>query len=190
MIGAENLALRLKEKVRQVPHVLTAEEKAEQKRWSHAWSPKYDFVPTGTLTLCIDEYFSGAQVRANWSDTQDKPLEHQLEAIVKGFLVAGECARERQLQWDIVRQRREEEQKSIEEMQRRRAEEEQRLKKLEAMAEQWVRARQLEAFLDEVEQRIEAGTLTGSTGQWERLKWAREQVARLDPLNCTDGLSI
>jgi len=66
----EKIRLYLKEKVRQVDHKLTDKEKKELKLYpALSYFPKWDYIPTGKLSLIIDEYGT-YDIKKNWSDTK------------------------------------------------------------------------------------------------------------------------
>lgn len=187
-IDGEPLKIRLKEKVRQVPHVLTAKETADKAKWGRVFAKAYDYEPTGLLSLGIDEYCS-ENVRLSWSDGRVL-LEDQCEAIVKGLLIVREEVRRRRLRQEEDRRRREEEQLRFEEMQRRKAEAKKRVDALVTIADQWHRSVRLNAFLDEVERRLALSQSPNIVDQQVQLRWAREQVVQLDPLRDLDNFKL
>lgn len=56
LIDGELLYFSLREHSKQVPHIKTAEEIAELKKYSWSHVPVYDHIPTGELKLSIEYY--------------------------------------------------------------------------------------------------------------------------------------
>jgi hypothetical protein len=81
VIFEEKVSFFLREPVRRSDHQLTKEDKEKLKRWSHAFIQKYDYHPSGCLTLEIDKY-SAYRVKSRWTDGKKKRLENQLHEFV------------------------------------------------------------------------------------------------------------
>ena len=80
---------RLHEKIQRLDHVPTAAEKRELARYNHSFMPRYDFLPTGKLTLQIDEYGKYG-FRKTWSDTNHQQVEETLnDFIIAAIKIAG-----------------------------------------------------------------------------------------------------
>jgi len=56
LIDGELMYFSLREHSKQVPHIKTAEEIAELKKYSWSHVPVYDHIPTGELKLSIEYY--------------------------------------------------------------------------------------------------------------------------------------
>lgn len=136
------------------------------------------------LVLAIIEYPSR---RKTWRDTP----RLRLEQLVGQFILAVfECAHQLQViqqkQERAARQRRLDEQQREERM-RHRQDEQSRFDALERTAQDWQRARVIEAYVAELERHVEE-----ATQQKERqalldyIAWAKEKVAWLDPLTRRD----
>lgn len=176
-INGEPVEFGIEEKFRRT-------ERAQDKlRQDDSWIfRRYEYVPTGILTLKIDEYVDGLQ--KSWSDGKTMQLEACLNAFIVGLLNAAEALRARRLQ-------REQEALARLEAERRRQEEEQRrqeeLAKRQTLlkeAENWTKAQQLRAYLSAVKEALikkHGAIQQGSTAdQW--LAWAYQQAESFDPL--------
>jgi hypothetical protein len=82
-ILGQRTRFQLKERAKQIDHVLTKEEQAEKDRGREPYTHKYDFLPTGHLELILSpETWIGAAYKKKWSDSTRKPLENQLRDII------------------------------------------------------------------------------------------------------------
>ena len=93
----EEIYFKLKEKIKQIPHVLTPKEVEDKKKYGSSWAHKYDYVHTGELTFSFEGYWPDSRFRAKWSDKPNRPLEKQLTEITKGFIKAIQATREKRL---------------------------------------------------------------------------------------------
>lgn len=182
-ISGERITFSLIEDARQIDHVLTEEEKRRKQEGSVWYLPRWDFVPTRKLSLIIEEY--GAQgARRKWSDAKRETLEEKLGDFVKGTKLIAYALKQKRAKWEEESKKREEEQKRKEEEEERRRIEEARLRDLEEQAAQWMKSRQLRAYIRAVEKEVERKKLPEDTQrrieQW--LSWAKGHADRLDPI--------
>lgn len=180
IVNGEAVIVSLEERVRRTPHQLTAQEQARRRLYSWTHVQKYDYAPSGELTLKIDG-ISGSCIRSHWSDGSRRRLEDCLNDVIvslvhaAAWLLADRQQREEQA-------RRWQEQERRREAERRRAEQEhQAIAKLEEKALAWQRARTIRAYVDAVEAKArEKGTLNDE--QLQRIARARHLADRIDPL--------
>jgi hypothetical protein len=150
-------------------------------------------VPSGDLSLTIhdaeDFYIYGCQ--RQWNDGKKAKIENRIQSFIEGLetVAAAKIERDREEQEEerrrIERQRRlEEERLRRAELRRRYLEEEGRVNTLISCAENWKRSHILREYIAEVEKRAAGGELPFSLekplAEW--LRWAQDQVDRLDPL--------
>jgi hypothetical protein len=174
-ILGERVSLRLEEVV----------ERREKVQSFFHHRHEYDHVPTGRLTLRIDDAL-GWGYRRQWSDGK-KLLDGQLNAVVAGLVAAAETSRAvREANEQRERERREEERRR-QEAERRRREEEARLLDFERKLAGWEQAERIRAFAAAVREdavrRLGAIPPGGELDRW--LAWALRRADRLDPLMAT-----
>jgi hypothetical protein len=185
-ILGEHLHFSIEETARRIPHVPTAQEREDQKKYSWSRPRPWDFEPSGTLTLKIDEH-TMAPIRKTWGDGKRYRVEELLTEAVAGIVLVAEALKQDRLErerqhreWEEAQQRRIEEE-------RRRQEEEARRRELHGEVERWVLSKQVRAYLEEVE--AAALTQTQNPGpefcQW--LEWARNYAESLSPLVSAAG---
>jgi hypothetical protein len=172
VVLGESHQIRILERSRRVPHVLTLKEKQDKARgW---WVPTHDMVPTGRLTLQIEQaYWS----RNTWTDGERRQVEdclnEFLEALVDAALIDARH-----------RQQRERQRLEREEQQRQRREEEDRIKQLDEWLHLWRRTNEVRAF---------AAALRAATGKSrseriaELLQWIEQYADSIDPLRPPNG---
>jgi hypothetical protein len=176
------LEIELREQVTQTPHKLTPAEKAEQKRSTWLYLPKYDHHLSGQLTLGIKTRGYGG--RCNWADGKKQRLEYCLNAFVAGLI---QTAVRRQA-WELERERQhqkwEEERRQYEEQERLQREEAERFQALEQEVGDWQRANQIRAYVEATRKAaIERdGAIVAGCDLDHWLVWALQQADRLDPI--------
>lgn len=134
----------------------------------------------GQLVVAILEYPS---LRKTWRDTPHRRLEQQ----VGQFLIAVfECAHRLQAMHEnhisMARHRQQEEQQRQERL-RQQQDEQSRFDALERTAQDWQRARIIEAYVAELVQHVEEATQQKERQAMEDyITWAKAKIAWLDPL--------
>jgi hypothetical protein len=184
VIFNETISFGLNEKTRQIDHVLTDSERKDLARYgSIFFAPKWDYEPTGVLSLQIDSW-AAQGIRKKWNDGKSKGVEDHLTAFLINLVTIADLEKKRRLEIEERKKRWQEELKAREALERRRQEEQKRLQDLENQALRWAKAIQLRAFIAEDEQKSGEGGLPPE--ERERLKrwmeWAREHADRIDPL--------
>ena len=133
-ILGEKVYFYLQEHTHRVPHRLTETEKKELKRYPDSDFHKYDYIPSGILTLRIDRWTSHGYIRREWNDTKNRPVEDHLKDFVINLIKAAENSRIRKQQQKEQELRWEEERRRRQELERQRQIEEQRRLDLENQA--------------------------------------------------------
>ena len=163
--------------------MLTKKEIEDQRRYSYSMAPRYDYIPTGKLSLIIDVW-GASGTRKIWSDSKSGLIEDMLNDFVVGLLKAAYLLRQRRLEREEEKRRWEEEQERLAEEARQREIERQLLLDLENQAELWAKSKQLRAYIQEVENKAKHQStyknFNERLNKW--LSWAKEHADRLDPL--------
>jgi len=184
----QRIRFKLKEKAKQIDHVLTKEQMADKKMGGYLYAPKYDYLPTGIFELYLDPVAWGARgYKKKWSDSTRKPLEGQLRDVILGAIsLAGELRKEAERQKEAEQLADEQRTKRIEE-EKRVTEEEARRKALDLHVHNWVKSKQLRSFIQEFEGRLMDGPYTEQAKQdWRSwITWASEYANQLDPIAAT-----
>lgn len=182
--------LRIRERTRQVDHVLTEAEKQRKQKYMHSFAPKYDHVGTGDLIIEL--------VREGWNkcflQLKDGKRAGRVENRIAELALAVLHQADRDLamahQAKIAHQNRlVEEKRAREEAERRRIEEERREAELACqnrllnMVEGWNAASHLRTFIAEVRSRLtEASLEEYDRDLLERwLRWASRVADERDP---------
>jgi hypothetical protein len=180
----ETISFGISEKSRQIDHVLTDSEKKHIERYgSISFAPKWDYEPTGVLSLKIDSW-AARGIRKEWNDSKSKGVENHLKDFLINLVTIADLEKKRRLEIEERKKRWQEELEARQEMERQRQEEQKRLQDLENQALRWAKATQLRAYIVEVEGKANGNDLPAE--EQERLaswlRWAREHADRIDPL--------
>jgi hypothetical protein len=151
-------------------------------------------VPSGDLSLTIHdaENFYIHDIQKNWNDGKKLKLENRISSFVNGLHTVAvakiECDKEREEEerQRIERQKQlEGERRKRAELRRRYLQEEARVSKLVSESENWKRSQILREYIAEIERSANGDELflnfEKPLAEW--LKWAHDQVNRLDPLS-------
>jgi hypothetical protein len=178
---------QITEQVRRSNHELTEAEKLAQKRYYESFSssrfnanytypPRYDYHPTGLLTLSIGDY----PYRKTWNDTKSTELLDRIEEIVVSVITGIESTKKYLHEQELERQRRERARLRYEDLKKRRTEELAKLEDAERQAQNLERAERLRKLADAKEaQAIAQGQLTPKLIDW--LCWVRAKADTIDP---------
>ncbi|MCB1380914.1 MAG: hypothetical protein KDK89_21480 [Alphaproteobacteria bacterium] len=174
-LGDEKLELLLNERIQQLRHKLTDEEKAKLGYVQH-W--RQEKVPTGELVLKIktERYIGNRE----WRESEGPPLEEQLNEIIAQIAGIYEAIRLRRIEQAeaLERQRKAEDERRRAQMNRKR--EVIRFRRLVSHSENWRLADDIRAFVSAVEQSKLAGAQAEDFSNWKA--WALAHADSVDPL--------
>lgn len=176
-ILGEEISFSLNEKIRRRDHIPSK----DANRW---WTQKYDYEPTGILTLEIHTWYPEG-IRKKWSDSDSKRLEGQLSDFIIGATKIAVALKQRRLGQEELARREKELRRKHEEEEAARQLEEKRRKDLENQAANWIKAQQLREYIFAVEKRAEFNIANGHhvIGLEKWITWARQHADRIDPLS-------
>jgi hypothetical protein len=182
LVEGEPVILRVVESNKRSDHVLTEEEKRDHKLGRLSFPPKWDFAPSGVLTLRL---LSERQLEIkSLRESARRPLEVLLPQALR---ILKEHADE-QKRWREQQRLDEERQRRTEELayQARKRREAQRklIHELERQAGAWFRARFLRRYVTAARKAVGTSKVTAELqGQSvDFLDWAQAYVEQLDPL--------
>ena len=179
----EKISFFIREPTNRFDHVPTAKEIAEEKRRGWASHEKYDYIPSGRLSLEIDKY-GGNGIKKRWKDGKTKQVEEHLKDFIINSIIMADLHRTRRLEreeeqrrWEMERQRRAE-------IERLRQIEEERRRKLEKQAENLAKSVQVKELIEAtMAAASKKGILAESRPEYRKwLKWATAHADRLNPL--------
>jgi hypothetical protein len=185
VVEGEPVTFRLADRLRRIEVIPTRDE---QRRWEEDAGLRLlelrrtKLVPAGGMKLVLCT-FGWSEAQRTWTDTDNLVLEDRLNEVMLELREYAERERRKRAERDEWHRRREEEQRRAHEEHGRRELEDRRVRDLLEESAAWARARDLLAYLDELEaeakrtgQRLEGGEL----GEW--IAWARAQAQRISPL--------
>ena len=184
----QRIQFQLKERTKQIDHVLTKEEQARKAQGREIFASKYDYLPTGLFELILEPgIWIGPSYKKKWSDSIKKPLESQLRDIIRGLILIADGQRKEAEKQKKAEQVTAEQRMIRIEEEKKLAEEEARRKATDNHVANWVKSRQLRAFIREFERRLMAGPYTEQVKSdyqtW--IRWANEYARELDPITAT-----
>lgn len=179
LMGKDRIRLKLVEKSKWTPHVLTAQEEARRKKERQFSTPTYDKVPTGEFEL---QFLYDCSSKRVFKDTAKQSLDSVLGTALVALLEIGESLRvAREAQEAERRRRLEEELRRFEREELQQAE----LKRVHTLvhkAMDWQTANEIRAYATAVESSL-AGVSDPNTLEEKRrwVQWAMEKADWLDP---------
>lgn len=178
-IHGQQVHFLIEERFRQVDHILTNEEKIEQKKRSYFSSQKFDYLPTGELSIRIDDYCDGC--RKKWRDGK-KSIEDQVGDFLKGMIVAAAAMKKHSMELEEQSRRWREAQEREQAERQRRIEEQKRFGELEQQADNLNRSKKIGAYVgyvkEELTQLTNIAEELNAFAAWE--KWALDYAQSLE----------
>lgn len=158
-------------------------EKDEMKKRSWSLHKKWDYHPTGKLSLRYESWAWGSEgLRKTWADGKTKDLEEMVVDFVIGGIKITDAMRHHRIIREQEEGRRQEEMRIRAESERKRQQELERRNILEKQAEQWKKSRQLREYIDAVESSFGKQDQEQDARLNNWLTWARQNADRIDPL--------
>ncbi|BAZ92648.1 glutamine synthetase [Thiohalobacter thiocyanaticus] len=187
-IDGERLFFQLKEIVKQVDHEPSKEEELQDRQIGWRVSQRFDYIPTGKLSLRIESYLHGMVSRTRWSDSNKALIEDQLEAILTGFIHAADAARQLREKREADKQRWEAAYREQLRRERNAKIEKEKRQQLFDKARDWRKAEEVTSFIEAVKHGMEVGMIPTSPDLEEWLTWADSVKISLNPLNNFESL--
>lgn len=186
-INGERIPFYIKEIIQRIDHIPTKEEIRKQKEWEYFSPRRWDYLPTGNLTLNINVW-QATRTRKKWSDTSSNKLDNQIKDFIEGTFVIAEILRQNRIKDEEERAKLEEKRRIQKEEENRQKAEEEQYKNLEIEAELWAKSQQLRKYIKAIENiAVHPKCSEELKGKIEKFsKWAKEHANNLDPL--TNGL--
>jgi hypothetical protein len=176
----ETFRLSLEEKTTRIDHVPTQQEIKKKEKHSWMTPAKYDFIPTGKLSLKIDKDSYG--YKQSWNDGKKRRIEDCLNAVIVGLIGAAFKEKSRRAEKERRKREREEYEKLRQEKQKAIQKEKARLAKLETDAKNCHLSQKLRAYIEAVRLRQRTPEISSDEELRNWLDWATQQADRLDPL--------
>ena len=176
-VDNQRIAIRIKEKIKQVTHKLTDEEKADKKRWRYSYAPKHDFLSTGELSIEFDQYRCYDQKSSCKVDHDH--LGEQLKAFMRAVWTISQWSYESEL---VRRQEKVEEEMRAKERAIREHESrihQNRIKNLQSAAESWKKIQDINAFLADVELQANDRDHENLEAREKWIRWAKEMASHM-----------
>lgn len=169
-IEGQKIAIRVKEKIKQVKHELTEKEKHDQKRWSHSYAPKHDYLSTGELSIEIDQCNSYDQ-KSVWTEKKNDFKEQMKDLLIALWTIA-QWSYESKLirnqehaEYEIEAQERAKKQ-HLEKIAKN------RINNLENTAKSWKEIQNIKAFLEDANSRATESSQENADALKQWIKWA------------------
>lgn len=178
-VGEHSYAARLVERLDRTPHDPTSLELAAQQRRYGPPPRKYDYKPSGRLSIELDSRCDGRRHR--WSDTSRWRLDDKLPELLHELALRAESDEQRRLE----RERLEQQRRADHERQRQAAREamttEAWREQLDQQVDGWSRAALIREYARELETRChELPSSRHDTQRW--VAWMRSHANDADPL--------
>ena len=170
-IGGHGFEVTVVEATRRVPHELTPDEQARRDRDGDAWAPRWDFVPSGQLTLRVGH---GSYTTTLAADRQRWRLEDRLTQALGRLEALAHEAEERRLESLRREQQRQREWEAAMVNARERYADARRVEHLLGQVGRWEQAVRIRAFVA-----AQTAHEDPDTRGW--LVWAARYADSIDP---------
>lgn len=176
----EKFSIILEESSKRIDHEPTEKEIRQMEK--HFWMrpEKYDYLPSGRLSLKIDKGTYG--FRKSWSDGKKRRVENCLNDVVIALIDFAFKEKSRRAEHERRERERKEYEKLKHEKQEAIRKEKAKLNDLETVAEDWNKSQKLRLFIEAVRQVSDEIRIGSGEDVSDWLDWATQQADRLDPL--------
>jgi hypothetical protein len=181
--GECRVGVRIVQETDKQPHEPTARELAEKKRYSWTRIPEYDHIPSERLRLEVDARYNGRQ--SKWADRQRWRLDDKLPALLEEVHARHVEAQERRLKAEAAAAAQERRREEALRQATSRYRESSKVDALLRQALDWQQATLLRAYLDAMQEVVDAMCAVEQERAREWLAWSQEYADRLDPLGRT-----
>jgi len=148
---------------------------------AYAYFEKYDYKPSGKLTLQIDSW-SASGVRKRWSDGKIQRVENFLTDFAINVVKVADIRRSDRIEREERWRQQEEEHRRQAKIECLRQIEEDRLRDLENQADRWFKSNQLREYISAVENVASERGISINDEHLKRwLQWAKTHANRFDP---------
>lgn len=178
----ERLEISLEESLKRIDHTPTIAEKQEREKYPWMTYRKYDFIPSGTLSLKITTW--AFNVRRCWTDGKRQRVEDCLNDFIIGLIKASAAVKSDRLEKERQERERQERERRRREREQLIWAEEKRIKTLESEATAWHRSQLIRAYVEAAKLAAtrENGSITPGSPLDNWIQWAAQYADRLDPL--------
>jgi len=172
IFGVE-LSFSLKEKSKRI----------ELKKESPYDYKNYDFVPTGILTLTIEEFYCDHSLRRNFSDIKSLTLEERLNELIIALLIASQAYIAKEKHLALRRALWAEEERREKEILEVKEKEKKKLRKLKGDVKNWHYSKLIRDYIEELKKKLIDDSLTKDQRKEisEYIEWALKRADKLDP---------
>jgi hypothetical protein len=180
-VGNEKVRFRLVEHLKQKDHELTPDELKRKKEGRLYSTHRFDYYPSGELTLSIDEYWAN---RKNFRDGAKKKVEDSLGEFIATLVQTAHILKLRHEEEKREKELRLQKEMKRYELEQLRREEMEEFKALEEEANDWHRARIIREYVAELERQVNSKEIEPDrrVRLLEYIQWARDKADWLDPL--------
>ncbi len=187
----QEFSINIKEKVKRRDHTPTPEELEAAKGYTQIFQPpKWEYFPSGKLTLAIVNLSGWRIDDQQWSDGKKRRIEDCLDSIadvlaeILDRLVRRRAENE---EWERTRPERErqkaEDERQRDEIARLQAEEEKRIDNLKKQVAAWEQASSIRRFVAALRDEATGRCTQGPGSMIEKwIQWAEAQADKIDPV--------
>jgi hypothetical protein len=158
----------------------------DKKKGTASWLdfyPKYNFNPSGRMTLSINTY-SGAGIQRTWTDGEKRKIEDCLNNFVINLIKSAVVIQAKEIERQRQEREREEHARRREERAKRIREEKSKIQSLIRESENWKLSQHIREYIEAMRSNAikVKGAIEPGGDMEQRLTWAAKQADRLDPL--------
>lgn len=181
-VSDEDLRISLVERFRRRERRLTPQQRRQQERgvW---YGQRYDFSPSGTLSLRVHREGDYRSIRRRINDGKKKKLEHRLNEFIAILLASVDEVKEERREEETRRKEAEEYRRREEEERRRRWAEQEKRDELEREAAAWNKSEGIRAYVEALRAALPPAAVDNAPGgavvDW--LDWAEGYARAIDP---------
>jgi len=147
------------------------------------YDTQYDFIPSGILALCIEDFYSDYPLLRNFLDIKSVKLENRLNEFIIALLIASQAYIAREKHWEEERKIYQEEERKRNEILKAIENERKKLQELKKNVKKFHNSNLIREYISQYKLKLLNQNLTDEQkkGITDYIEWAQKQADRLDP---------
>jgi hypothetical protein len=157
--------------------------KKTRRKVESLYDRQYDFIPSGVLALCIEDFYSDYPLLRNFLDIKSAKLEDRLNEFIIGLLIASQAYIAKEKHWEEIRKVSNEAERKRNEILEAIENEKKKLQEFKKNIKKFHSSNLIREYIARYKMKLLDETLAPDKKQEiiDYIEWAQKQADRLDP---------
>jgi hypothetical protein len=157
--------------------------KKTRRKVESLYDRQYDFIPSGVLALCIEDFYSDYPLLRKFLDIKSAKLEDRLNEFIIGLLIASQAYIAKEKHWEEIRKVSNEAERKRNEILEAIENEKKKLQEFKKNIKKFHSSNLIREYIARYKMKLLEETLAPDKKQEiiDYIEWAQKQADRLDP---------